>query len=44
MGVPTLDGLGAVGGKAHAEGEWVLLPAMAERAALLSELVRLLTA
>jgi glutamate carboxypeptidase len=38
-GVPTLDGLGAVGGGAHAEGEHVLLPAMAERAALLSALL-----
>jgi glutamate carboxypeptidase len=40
MGVPTLDGLGAVGGNAHGEGEWVHLPAMAERAALLAELLR----
>lgn len=38
-GVPTLDGLGAVGGGAHAEGEHVLLPAMAERAALLAALL-----
>lgn len=40
IGVPTLDGLGAVGGGAHAEGEHVLIPAMGERAALLAELVR----
>ena len=39
-GVPTLDGLGAVGGNAHGEGEWVHVPSMAERAALLTELVR----
>ncbi|GAA2403389.1 glutamate carboxypeptidase [Catellatospora methionotrophica] len=38
-GIPTLDGLGPVGGNAHAEGEWVDLPAMAERAALLAALV-----
>ncbi len=35
-GVPTLDGLGAVGGNAHAEGEWVLVDAMPERAGLLA--------
>lgn len=39
MGVPTLDGLGAVGAGAHAEGEYVVLSAMPERAALLAELV-----
>ena len=43
IGVPTLDGLGAVGGKAHAEGEWVHIPSMAERAALLAALLRELT-
>ena len=39
VGTPTLDGLGAVGDGAHAEGEYVLLPTMAERAALVAELV-----
>jgi len=39
VGTPTLDGLGAVGDGAHAEGEYVELPAMAERAALVAELV-----
>jgi glutamate carboxypeptidase len=39
LGVPTLDGLGAVGGNAHAEGEWVDLAAMAERSRLLAALV-----
>jgi glutamate carboxypeptidase len=39
LGVPTLDGLGAVGDHAHGEGEFVLVPAMAERAALLAALV-----
>lgn len=38
VGTPTLDGLGAVGGNAHAEGEYVLIAAMAERAALVAEL------
>jgi glutamate carboxypeptidase len=39
IGVPTLDGLGAVGGNAHAEGEWALLSAITQRAALVSALV-----
>jgi len=38
-GVPTLDGLGAFGGGAHAEGEHVRLDAMPERAALVAGLV-----
>ena len=40
VGVPTLDGLGAVGGGAHAEGEHVVLSAMPGRVELLAELVR----
>jgi glutamate carboxypeptidase len=40
LGIPTLDGLGGVGGNAHADGEWVHIPSMPERAALLAELVR----
>ncbi|WP_232660789.1 M20/M25/M40 family metallo-hydrolase [Pseudonocardia sp. TRM90224] len=39
VGIPTLDGLGAVGDLAHAEGEWVSIAAMPERAALLAALV-----
>jgi glutamate carboxypeptidase len=39
IGVPTLDGLGAVGDRAHAEGEYTVLDAMPERAALLAGLV-----
>lgn len=39
LGVPTLDGLGAVGDFAHGEGEFVLVSALAERAALLAALV-----
>jgi glutamate carboxypeptidase len=38
-GCPTLDGLGAVGDGAHAEGEHVRLAAMPERAALLAALI-----
>jgi glutamate carboxypeptidase len=39
LGVPTLDGLGAVGDGAHAEHEWVSVPALAERTALLAGLI-----
>jgi len=39
MGIPTLDGLGAVGDGAHAEGEYVSLTAMPERSALLAGLI-----
>jgi glutamate carboxypeptidase len=38
-GTPTLDGLGAVGGLAHAEGEFVVIEALPERAALVAALV-----
>lgn len=38
-GCPTLDGLGPVGDGAHMEGEYVLVAALAERAALLAELI-----
>ena len=40
VGCPTLDGLGPVGGGAHAVGEHVIVSAMPPRAALLAELVR----
>ncbi|MEV6731161.1 M20 family metallopeptidase [Streptomyces sp. NPDC051364] len=40
LGVPTLDGLGAVGGGAHADHEYVVIEAMAERANLVAGLVR----
>lgn len=39
LGIPTLDGLGAVGDNAHAEGEWISVPAMPERAALVAGLI-----
>jgi glutamate carboxypeptidase len=38
-GVPTLDGLGAVGAGAHANDEWALAEAMPERAAMLAALI-----
>lgn len=40
IGVPTLDGLGAVGDHAHGEGEYVEVEAMPERATLVALLVR----
>jgi glutamate carboxypeptidase len=44
VGTPTLDGLGAVGGGAHAEHEHVLVDSLPGRAALLAALIdRLLT-
>ena len=36
LGVPTLDGLGIVGGNAHAQGEWADLDSLPDRAALLA--------
>jgi glutamate carboxypeptidase len=39
LGVPTLDGLGAVGGGAHADHEYLVIDAMPERAGLVAELV-----
>lgn len=39
VGVPTLDGLGAVGGGAHADDEHVLVAELAPRQALLSGLL-----
>ena len=40
LGVPTLDGLGAVGDGAHSAREYALVRAMPERAALLAALLR----
>ena len=39
MGIPTLDGLGAVGAGAHADHEWASLSAMPERAALVAAVI-----
>jgi glutamate carboxypeptidase len=38
LGVPTLDGLGAVGEGAHAANESVLIDRIADRTALLAKL------
>ena len=40
IGVPTLDGLGAVGDGAHARNEHVVLASMPERARLVAALIR----
>jgi glutamate carboxypeptidase len=40
LGVPTLDGLGAVGDGAHSPDEYVITSKMAERAALLAAMLR----
>jgi len=39
LGVPTLDGLGAVGEGAHAPHESILIDRIADRTALLAKLV-----
>lgn len=43
-GVPTLDGLGAVGGGAHADHEWIDVTVMPARAALVTGLLARLLA
>ncbi len=40
LGVPTLDGLGALGGGAHAMSEHIIIESLPLRAALLAELIR----
>jgi glutamate carboxypeptidase len=40
LGVPTLDGLGAVGGGAHADHEYLVVNVMLERANLIAGLVK----
>ncbi len=40
MGIPTLDGLGALGDGAHSVDEYVLIPSLVERSALLAALLR----
>lgn len=39
LGVPTLDGLGAVGGGAHALHEWIELDSLADRLTLVAGLI-----
>jgi glutamate carboxypeptidase len=43
IGVPTLDGLGAVGGGAHADHEHVLVDTMIDRSRLVAAIVGDLT-
>jgi glutamate carboxypeptidase len=40
IGVPTLDGMGAVGGGAHSPGEFVVASHLVERTALLAEMLQ----
>jgi glutamate carboxypeptidase len=40
IGIPTLDGLGAIGGGAHAIDEWIEIDSLPQRAALLAGLIR----
>jgi glutamate carboxypeptidase len=40
LGIPTLDGLGAVGEGAHSSNENILIRALPERAAILARLLR----
>jgi len=40
LGIPTLDGLGAVGGGAHAVDEWVDMESLPKRAALIAGLIQ----
>jgi glutamate carboxypeptidase len=39
LGIPTLDGFGAVGNHAHAEGEWASIPELADRAVLMTAFI-----
>src|SRR5204863_5724049 len=39
LGVPTLDGLGPIGGDAHAPGEWLDLASVVPRVTLLAGLI-----
>ncbi|MBO9521470.1 MAG: M20 family metallopeptidase [Nocardioidaceae bacterium] len=43
LGIPTVDGLGPAGDGAHAEHEWVSIPAIGERALLVAAMVEALT-
>jgi glutamate carboxypeptidase len=43
LGVPTLDGLGAVGALPHGRGEHIDLPSLPGRAALLARIIEILT-
>jgi len=40
LGIPTLDGLGAVGEGAHSDHESIVIPELPKRAALLAGLIQ----
>jgi glutamate carboxypeptidase len=44
LGVPTLDGLGPVGGSAHSPREYLEIPSIVPRTAMLAGLIRRITA
>ena len=39
LGIPTLDGLGAIGGGAHADDEYVLVDELVDRTRLVAALI-----
>jgi glutamate carboxypeptidase len=39
LGIPTLDGLGAIGEGAHAVDEWIEIESLPQRAALIAGLI-----
>ncbi|WP_371514504.1 M20 family metallopeptidase [Solibacillus sp. R5-41] len=43
IGIPTIDGLGPVGGNAHSEKEYLEIPSLTERTFLLAELIKSLS-
>lgn len=43
LGIPTIDGLGPVGGNAHSEQEYLEIPSLTERALLLANVMENLT-
>lgn len=44
VGVPTVDGLGPIGGNAHSEEEYLEIPSLVERALLLANVIKKLSA
>ena len=43
LGVPTVDGLGPIGGNAHSEDEYLEIPSLVERAHLLAQVIERLS-
>lgn len=43
VGVPTIDGLGPIGGGAHSEEEYLEIPSLVERALLLAKVIKKLS-